>query len=153
MWRTYTVRSMYMLMVCTSDLLQRTCNVRDKEISLRRPCKSNRTCIIILQVPWVNHNAENVFRSHKEPVVIVVHIQQLPCVLTGSVRSSKIVRYRKLFIFYNIAMPFNIQKYICFVQHLHKYFSSILFFTFVKFSQFFFLLEYIGKKFKSMSHV
>lgn len=44
-----------------------------------------------------------------------------------------------------------IQMYIDFVQHSHKFFTSILFYLCPTFSLF--SLEYIGKGFKSMSHV
>lgn len=44
-----------------------------------------------------------------------------------------------------------IQMYIDFVQHSHNFFTSILFYLCPTFSLF--SLEYIGKGFKSMSHV
>lgn len=42
----------------------------------------------VLRLPWVKRNSAYIFKSRMETMVIVVHVQHPPCVLTGSVRRS-----------------------------------------------------------------
>lgn len=110
------------------------------EISFRPSCNWNRTVIF----EW-STSAACVFTSRKDTVVIVVHVQQPPSMLTGSVRPTKIVRCscvsRKIFISsveartssrdYAWLYPFWINFTKWMMKHLHIYSIKLLIFTLI----------------------